>query len=141
MFFMVTLTKELEVHPRFFGPRLREEIERRLRLEVRRAGPHAGAGGVVPLAGCPSPSTSSPVTQVEGTCNARYGFILAVLAMEDVGKGLIREGSGAAVFPVRYRCICFKPFKGEVMDVLVTSVNKARPRLRAAACGGGGRRR
>lgn len=35
MFYMVDMDKELEVHPRFFGPRLREEIERRLRQEVR----------------------------------------------------------------------------------------------------------
>ncbi len=35
MFYIKELDKELEVHPRFFGPRLREEIERRLRQEVR----------------------------------------------------------------------------------------------------------
>lgn len=35
MFYIKDLDKELEVQPRFFGPRLREEIERRLRQEVR----------------------------------------------------------------------------------------------------------
>ena len=35
VFYLVELTKELEVAPRFFGPKLREEIERRLRQEVR----------------------------------------------------------------------------------------------------------
>ena len=67
---------------------------------------------------------------MEGTCNGKYGFILAVLQVVDTGKGLIREGSGSAVFDLRYKCICFKPYKGQVMDVIVTSVNKVR------ACGG-----
>ncbi|EFN54224.1 hypothetical protein CHLNCDRAFT_36106 [Chlorella variabilis] len=94
MFYLIELYKELEVHPRFFGPKLREEIERRLRQEV------------------------------EGTCNGRYGFILSVMGVLDTGKGLIREGSGSAVFNLKYKCICMKPFKGQVMDVVVTSVNK-----------------
>lgn len=38
----------------------------------------------------------------------------------------VREGTGAAVFNLTYSCICFKPFKGEVLDVVVTSVNKVR---------------
>lgn len=35
MFNYVVLRKELEIHPRFFGPRLEEEVTRRLRQEVR----------------------------------------------------------------------------------------------------------
>ncbi len=66
--------------------------------------------------------------QVEGTCNGEFGFILGVLGITDTGRGLLREGTGAAVFNLKYSCICFKPFKGEVMDVVVTSVNKARRR-------------
>ena len=49
-----------------------------------------------------------------------------MLQVVDTGKGLIREGSGSAVFDLRYKCICFKPYKGQVMDVIVTSVNKVR---------------
>lgn len=41
VFYLVELNKELEVAPRFFGPKLREEIDRRLRQEVRRSRPHA----------------------------------------------------------------------------------------------------
>lgn len=62
--------------------------------------------------------------QVEGTCDGKYGFILAVLQVVDTGRGVVREGSGSAVFNLKYKCICMKPFKGQVMDVLVTSVNK-----------------
>ena len=42
MFYVVQLRKELEIAPRFFGPRLTVEIERRLREEV---GGWEGAGG------------------------------------------------------------------------------------------------
>lgn len=62
--------------------------------------------------------------QVEGTCSGIYGFILAVLSVEDMGQGVIREGTGSAVFNVEYRCISFKPHKGEVLDVVVSTVNK-----------------
>lgn len=44
VFYLVELNKELEVAPRFFGPKLREEIDRRLRQEVRRSRPHAAQG-------------------------------------------------------------------------------------------------
>ena len=37
VFYLVELNKELEVAPRFFGPKLRDEIDRRLRHEVRPA--------------------------------------------------------------------------------------------------------
>ncbi|GAB4822121.1 hypothetical protein N2152v2_009167 [Parachlorella kessleri] len=94
MFYLLTLEKELEIQPRFFGPRLREEIDRRLRQEV------------------------------EGTCNGKYGFILCVMQSTDIGRGVIREGVGSASFNVHYNCIAFLPHKGEVLDTIVTSVNK-----------------
>lgn len=65
--------------------------------------------------------------QVEGTCSGVYGFVLAVISVLDMGEGLIREGTGAAVFNVTYQCVTFKPHKGEVLDVVVSTVNKVRP--------------
>lgn len=62
--------------------------------------------------------------QVEGTCSGIYGFMLAVLGLDDLGLGFIREGVGSAVFQVKYKCIAFKPHRGEVLDVVVTTVNK-----------------
>lgn len=94
MFYLLHLDKELEIQPRFFGPRLREEIDRRLRQEV------------------------------EGTCNGKYGFIVCVMQSTDVGKGSIREGAGSATFIVKYTCVAFLPHKGEVLDTIVSSVNK-----------------
>lgn len=65
---------------------------------------------------------------MEGTCNGKFGFILCVMQSTDVSKGLIREGVGAAVFTVKYTCVAFLPHKGEVLDTIVTSVNKVRGR-------------
>jgi DNA-directed RNA polymerase II subunit RPB7 len=94
MFYELTLKKELEISPRFFGKKLYEEIERSLRHEV------------------------------EGSCDGDHGYIVAVTAVEDFGKGRIQEGVGFANFNVRYNCIAFLPHKGEVMDAVVKSVNK-----------------
>lgn len=62
--------------------------------------------------------------QVEGTCSGRYGFIIAVIGVHSMGKGMIREGTGSATFNVRYTCLVFRPFRGEVIDCVVSSVNK-----------------
>ena len=38
--------------------------------------------------------------------------------------GVIEEGSGFVTFPVSFKAIVFRPFKGEVVDAVVTQVNK-----------------
>ena len=64
--------------------------------------------------------------------------MLMVTDIGKIGKGKIREGTGSAVFHVEYTCLVFRPFKGEVLDAVVVSVNKARRVLFAttvhAAC-------
>lgn len=95
MFYLVKLTRSLDLHPKFFGPRLRQIINDKL------------------------------VSEVEGTCNGRYGFIICVTTLADIGQGKIRDdGTGKASFEVSYNAIVFRPFKGEVIDCVVTSVNK-----------------
>lgn len=64
------------------------------------------------------------VTKVEGTCNGKYGFILLVLNLTELGSGVIREGVGSAVFNLKYSCMAYMPQRGEVLDVVVKSVNK-----------------
>ena len=64
---------------------------------------------------------------MEGTCSGRFGYIIAVASIEDIGSGRIQEGIGMAEYIVRYKAIVFKPFKGEVVDAKVTTVNKVRP--------------
>ena len=63
--------------------------------------------------------------QVEGTCSGQYGYIVCVTAIHSVTQGKIRmAGSGLATFKVSFGCVTFRPFKGEVLDCIVTSVNK-----------------
>ncbi len=66
------------------------------------------------------------LAQVEGTCSGKFGYIVCVPVMHEIGQGVIREGTGFAQFRVRHTAIAFRPFKGEVMDTVVTSVSKVR---------------
>lgn len=63
---------------------------------------------------------------VEGTCSGQYGYIIAVVSILDIGRGMVISGSAQAEFVARYRAIVFKPFKGEVVDGVVNNVNKVR---------------
>lgn len=56
--------------------------------------------------------------------NFRYGFVIAVTTIDSIGAGLIQPGQGFVVYPVKYKAIVFRPFKGEVLDAIVTQVNK-----------------
>jgi hypothetical protein len=56
--------------------------------------------------------------------SGRHGFVVAITGVEEVGKGLIREGTGFVTFPVKYQCVVFRPFKGEILEAVVTMVNK-----------------
>ena len=47
----------------------------------------------------------------------KYGFVIAVTTIDSVGAGLIKPGEGFVVYPV------FRPFKGEVLDAVVTQVD------------------
>ncbi|KAJ4499078.1 hypothetical protein C8R41DRAFT_815929 [Lentinula lateritia] len=63
-------------------------------------------------------------SDVEGTCSGKFGYIIAVVSILDIGKGMVISGTGQAEFITRYRAIVFKPFKGEVVDGVVASVTK-----------------
>lgn len=56
----------------------------------------------------------------------RYGFVIAVTTIDSIGAGLILPGQGFVVYPVKYKAIVFRPFKGEVLDAVVRQVNKVR---------------
>jgi DNA-directed RNA polymerase II subunit RPB7 len=52
---------------------------------------------------------------------------VCVTTVTHITQGKIRaDGSGLATFKVRFGCVTFRPFKGEVLDCIVTSVNKVR---------------
>ena len=39
-------------------------------------------------------------------------------------RGSGGAGAGLVTFPIRYMAVVFRPFKGEVLDAVVTTVNK-----------------
>ncbi|GJJ11213.1 hypothetical protein Clacol_005445 [Clathrus columnatus] len=94
MFFIKELSHTILLHPSYFGPRMTEFLEKKLYADV------------------------------EGTCSGEFGYIIAVINVIDIGKGMVLVGSGQAEFITRYRAIVFKPFKGEVVDAVVNNVNK-----------------
>ncbi len=92
-FFVVTLSRRVHIHPRFFGVKLHDILTKRL------------------------------VMDVEGTFEGRYGFIVAVLQVSNgIPPGELEDHSGFAVFPLTYQAVVFRPFKGEVLDSVVSKV-------------------
>ena len=63
-------------------------------------------------------------TQVEGRCDGEYGYIISVVQITNKSQGLLKATTGFAAYTVTYTCLVLRPFRGEVMDVLVTSVSK-----------------
>jgi DNA-directed RNA polymerase subunit E'/Rpb7 len=59
----------------------------------------------------------------------RYGFIIAITTIDTIGTGMIQPGRGYVVYPVKYKAIVFRPFKGEVLDAVVSQVNKVNKAL------------
>jgi DNA-directed RNA polymerase subunit E'/Rpb7 len=88
------LTHTIMLHPSYFGPRMQQYLESKL------------------------------YSDVEGTCSGQFGFIIAVVSISDIGKGMVISGNGQAEFVTRYRAIVFKPFKGEVVDGVVHNVTR-----------------
>ncbi|KAF7235180.1 DNA-directed RNA polymerase II subunit RPB7 [Varanus komodoensis] len=94
MFYHISLEHEILLHPRYFGPNLLNTVKQKL------------------------------FTEVEGTCTGKYGFVIAVTTIDNIGAGVIQPGRGFVLYPVKYKAIVFRPFKGEVVDAMVTQVNK-----------------
>jgi hypothetical protein len=64
--------------------------------------------------------------EVEGTCSGRFGYIISVVDVVDIGRGILQSTSGFAEFTIIYKAIVFKPFKNQVVDGVVTTVNRVR---------------
>ncbi|ODV93093.1 hypothetical protein PACTADRAFT_52147 [Pachysolen tannophilus NRRL Y-2460] len=96
MFFLKDLSLNLTLHPSYFGPQMKRYLRDRL------------------------------LTDVEGTCSGQFGFIVTVLDSMtiEVGKGKILPTSGYAEFQVKYRAVVWRPFKGEVVDGIVSKVER-----------------
>ncbi|SAM05989.1 hypothetical protein [Absidia glauca] len=63
-------------------------------------------------------------SDVEGTCSGRFGYIITVVSLMNISKGKVLPGSGLAEFRVKYQAIVFKPYRGEVLDAVISTVNK-----------------
>lgn len=94
MFFHIVLERTMLLHPRFFGPKLRDTL------------------------------TTQLLQDVEGRCDGKNGFIVAVTNVDPKGAGEITSGTGMVKFPVSYNALVFRPFKGEVLECVVTQVFK-----------------
>lgn len=74
------------------------------------------------------------LNEVEGTFTGRHGYVVCVVDVQGVGDGLILPSLGSARYNITYRAIVFKPFKGEALDAVVTSVSQVRRQRRHASC-------
>lgn len=67
----------------------------------------------------------STLFKVEGQFAGRYGFIVLVQnIVEPFPVGAIDDDTGFAVFPLKYQALVFRPFRGQVLDSVVTKVSK-----------------
>ncbi|KAK0122211.1 DNA-directed RNA polymerase II subunit, variant 2 [Cadophora gregata] len=67
--------------------------------------------------------TGKLLKDVEGTCTGRY-YIITIMDTFNISEGRILPGSGLAEFTVGYRAVVWRPFKGETVDAVVSSVNQ-----------------
>ncbi|THC98499.1 hypothetical protein EYZ11_002007 [Aspergillus tanneri] len=57
----------------------------------------------------------------EGRCTGDH-FVICVMDMVDIGEGRVLPSGGQAEYTIKYRAIIWKPFRGETVDAIVTSV-------------------
>ena len=43
---------------------------------------------------------------------------------EDISSGKVQDTTGEVIFKVKFKALVFKPFKGEILDGLVSEVNQ-----------------
>lgn len=94
MFYHLELKHELSLHPRYFGDQLVETVKQKLFCDV------------------------------EGTCTGKYGFVIAITSIDDIGDGAVESSTGFASYHLKFKAIVFRPFKNEVLDGVVEQVNK-----------------
>ncbi|KAF2739233.1 DNA-directed RNA polymerase II 19 kDa polypeptide [Polyplosphaeria fusca] len=61
------------------------------------------------------------LTKEEGSSTGKF-TIVCILDSFEISDGQVKPGSGSADYIVHYRAIVWRPYKGEVMDGVVTSV-------------------
>ena len=95
MFFKVDMEHTVRVHPRYFG---RERLESTVRKML--------------------------TSEMEGKFDGVYGYVIHVFHVENVGNGMIEPGEFLVAYPMKFSAVVFRPFRGQVLDAVVTQVNK-----------------
>lgn len=57
-------------------------------------------------------------------CSEDHGYYVTATTFESMGDGKVRPYTGAVVFPLEFKCIVFKPYKGEILHGQVTRLLK-----------------
>lgn len=86
MYFIHEVERVINLHPSFFGHRIREYL------------------------------TNQLFKDVEGTCDGNY-YTICVVDIVDISDGKVVSGTGVAEYTIRFRCVVWKPFKGETVSI------------------------
>ena len=62
--------------------------------------------------------------KIEGTVQDKAGLIISVKEIEPTDKGKLHEGTGLIMVPMKYNALVLQLFKNEVVDAVVTELNK-----------------
>ncbi|XP_047332683.1 DNA-directed RNA polymerase V subunit 7 [Impatiens glandulifera] len=52
------------------------------------------------------------------------GYFIAVNTLDNIGEGRVRQHTGDVLFPVKFSCLTFKIFRGEVLEGVVHKIMK-----------------
>ena len=88
----MTLTRTLHLHPKFLGSKLRSILITKLHKDV------------------------------EGSCLGESGYVVLVVSIDEIGHGKVVDGTPLVAFPCKFKAVVCRPFRGEVLDAVVTGV-------------------
>ena len=63
------------------------------------------------------------LNQLVGTCNIKWGYLITIFKIETIEDGVVNE-HGEAVWTVSFKALVFRPLKGEVLDGVVTELER-----------------
>lgn len=50
------------------------------------------------------------------------GYVVLVVSIDEIGHGKVIDGTPLVAFPCKFKAIVCRPFRGEVMDAVVTEI-------------------
>lgn len=64
------------------------------------------------------------IDKVQGSVTHKYGYIICVIKILEIGKGKILDTSGDVIFNVKYKAVVMKPMKNEIIEGVVEKVER-----------------